>query len=82
MINRLIDMEIPPQKKETKSTNIMKTYTMKDYANAFINGMGEIQRRRFKDMLKNGIKCGMSAAVNYGIEYEPFIEEVKKQLEV
>ena len=57
-------------------------YTIEEYAKAFINGMGETQRNRFKKMLENGIKCGMSVSDNYGINYDEFIEEVKKQMGV
>ena len=79
MINKLINMEIP---KAMELENNNGKYSIKDYATAFINGMGEVQRNRFKKMLENGIQCGLSVAYNYGIEYEPFIEEVKKQMEV
>jgi hypothetical protein len=57
-------------------------FTIQDYANAFIQGMGETQKNRFKKMLENNIECGMSVAENYGIDYKEFIEEVKKQLKV
>lgn len=81
MINRLINMEIPRIEKEPVK-NIITHFSIQDYASAFINGMGETQRQRFKQMLKNNIKCGMSVAENYGIDYDEFIEEVKKQMEV
>ena len=80
MINKLINMEIPKAAIIQEINN--GNYSIKDYATAFINGMGEVQRNRFKKMLENGIQCGLSVAYNYGIEYEPFIEEVKKQMEV
>ena len=56
--------------------------TIKEYAIAFINGMGETQKNRFKKMLENGINCGMSIADNYGVDYDDFITEVKKQMGV
>ena len=56
--------------------------TIEEYARAFINGMGETQRNRFKKMLENGINCGMSIADNYGVDYDDFIIEVKKQMGV
>ena len=80
MINRLIDMEVKPFNK-TVSVN-REFYSIGDYANAFIKGMGETQRNRFRKMLENGIKCGMSVADSYGIDYEDFIKEVKKQMGV
>lgn len=83
MINRLIDMSIPTLYKENIDIPINKgTYSIKDYATTFINGLGEVQRNRFKKMLESGIKCGMSVADNYGINYDDFIEEVKKQMGV
>ena len=82
MINRLINMEVPPIETVSVTHINNKNYTIKEYATAFINGMGETQRNRFKKMLENGIKCGMSVADNYGIDYDEFIEEVKKQMGV
>ena len=83
MINRLIDMEVQPiEQSQIKIEPIKANYTIQDYARAFIDGMGETQRNRFRKMLENGIKCGMSVADNYGVDYEQFIQEVKKQMEV
>lgn len=84
MINRLIDMKIPIVNQEIIDTPIIikNNFTIKDYATSFINGMGETQRNRFKKMLENGIKCGMSVADNYDIDYTEFIKEVKKQMGV
>ena len=85
MINRLIDIEIPPINKEAVVINQPITnsnFTIKDYATAFLEGMGETQKARFKKMLENDIKCGLSVAENYGIDYDDFILEVKKQMEV
>ena len=85
MINRLINMDISPITLKEKPIQEFKndgTYTIEDYAKAFINGMGETQKERFKKMLENGIKCGLSIADNYGVDYNTFIKEVKKQLEV
>ena len=82
MINRLINMEVP----SIETFNVVPinntNYTIEEYAKAFINGIGETQRNRFKKMLENGIKCGMSVSDNYGINYDEFIEEVKKQMGV
>lgn len=79
MISNLINMTVPPQ--QVKSTTINTTnFTIKDYAKAFINGMGQTQRQRFKQMLDNNIQCGMSVADNYGIDYDKFIAEVKNEL--
>lgn len=83
MINRLIDME--PMKKQIDKPKIIPiptNATMQEYAMAFIAGMGETQRNRFKKMLESGIKCGMSVAESYGIDYDDFITEVKNQLKV
>ena len=85
MVNRLINMNIAPIK-EVKSILVKPmqngTFTIQEYAKAFIDGMSEAQKARFKKMLENGIKCGLSVADNYGIDYDEFIEEVKKQMEV
>lgn len=87
MINRLIDMNIPTVITKSGNSN-EKTmpksgkYTIEQYATAFIDGMGETQKERFKKMLENDIKCGMSVAENYGIDYGKFITEVKKQMGV
>ena len=86
MINKLINMDIPPISNSNKygifPYQNKSVYTIQDYANSFINGMGETQRDRFKKMLQNGIECGISVADNYGIDYNEFIQEVKKQMEV
>lgn len=82
MISRLIDLDIKidetPINERTNNTN----FDIKDYAISFINGMNENQRNRFKLMLQNNIQCGMSVAYSYGIDYQKFIAEVKKQLKV
>lgn len=81
MISRLIDMQIPSNYVNTKSHIVPKDkYTILDYASSFIFGMSESQRNRFKKMLENNINCGMSIADNYGVNYDSFILEVKKQL--
>ena len=83
MINRLINMDIPKVNHRTlEITPLNGLYSIKDYANSFINGMSDTQRIRFKKMLENNIKCGMSVAENYGINYDDFISEVKKQIGV
>ena len=83
MINRLIDMNPII----TNNSNIIKkeingNTTIEEYALAFIDGMSENQKNRFKKMLENNIECGMSVAENYGIDYDKFIKEVKKILNV
>lgn len=82
MINRLINIEIIPPKKESK--NIIKpgNYTTEEYVIAFISGMSDTQQQRFKKMLENNIESGMGVAKSYGIDYPEFIKEVKKQLKV
>ena len=83
MINKLIDMTVYPityEKEEVIQNN--GVYTIEDYARAFINGMGETQKARFRKMLENNIKCGLSVAQNYDVDYDEFITEVKKQMEV
>ena len=87
MINRLINMSVPSINTISGNVDPVKPakngiFTMEQYAKAFINGMGETQKERFKKMLENDIKCGMSVADNYGIDYDEFITEVKKQMEV
>ena len=82
MINRLINMEVSPIPLAKEPIINKGTYTIEDYARAFINGLGETQKVRFRKMLENGIKCGMSVANNYGIDYDEFIAEVKKQMEI
>lgn len=67
---------------EEKSNNINGKYSIQDYAIAFIYGMGNSQRERFKKMLQNGIKCGESVALNYGVDYNDLMNEVKRILNV
>lgn len=67
---------------DEKSKNIKGIYSIQDYAIAFIYGMGNVQRERFKKMLQQGIKCGESVALNYGVDYNDLINEVKRILEV
>ena len=73
MINKLINMKVTPI--SAKSGNIVVEkpakngkFTIEDYASAFINGMDNNQKERFKRMLENGINCGESVAYNYGID--------------
>ena len=83
MINRLIDMNhIISIPKENKISQINENATVQDYAIAFINGLSDTQRERFKKMLENKIECGISVAKSYGIDYNKFITEVKKLLKV
>ena len=67
---------------DEKSKNVKGNYSIQDYAIAFIYGMGNVQRERFKKMLQQGIKCGESVALNYGVDYNDLINEVKRILEV
>lgn len=59
-----------------------RKYTVEDYALSFILGMGVSQRNRFKKMLEQGIKCGESVAINYGVDYDDLMKEVKRILKV
>jgi len=67
---------------EEKSKKLNGIYTVEDYAIAFVYGMGKSQRERFKNMLQQGIKCGESVALNYGIDYNDLMQEVKRILNV
>lgn len=79
MINRLIDMQ-PMVKKVENKPKVNASIT--EYAVAFIEGMSDTQLNRFKKMLENGIQCGMSVARSYNIDYDKFINEVKRILKV
>lgn len=57
-------------------------YNVEDYAIAFVFGMNLTQRNRFKQMLQHGIKCGESVALNYGIDYDDLMKEVKRILKI
>ena len=57
MINRLINMEIPPIVINKQPAINTGNYTIRDYAVTFLNGMSETQRSRFRKMLENGINC-------------------------
>lgn len=59
-----------------------KNFTVTDYAISFVYGMGTEQRKRFKQMLDNGISCGKSVAMNYGVNYDELMTEVKRILNV
>ena len=81
MINRLIDMNpIITIDKHAPKVSIEASIT--DYAIAFLNGLGDTQKTRFKKMLENNIQCGMSVAETYGVDYTEFINEVKRLLKV
>ena len=67
---------------EAESVMVKSKYTVEDYAIAFVNGMSTSQRNRFKQMLEHGIKCGECIAVNYGIDYNDLMNEVKRILNV
>lgn len=84
MINRLINMK-PLKNKEIKNNTykeINANASIRDYAIAFLSGMSDTQKIRFKKMIENGIECGMSVAKNYGINYNEFMKEVKEILEI
>lgn len=57
-------------------------YTIEDYALSFVSGMSNTQRKRFKQMLEQGIKCGECIALNYGVNYDDLMNEVKRVLKV
>lgn len=81
MINRLINLDI----KMPSATQLIKSngaYTIAEYATVFLDGLDKNQKSRFKKMLQNGIKSGMSVADGYGINYDEFINEVKSQLNI
>jgi len=80
MVNTV--MQIPMEKSKSNSLVLKNQYSTEDYAITFVYGMGKNQRERFKQMLEQGITCGESVAYNYGIEFEPFIAEVKRILKV
>lgn len=85
MISSLINIhpkyKIKQLEKQIKIVD-KKYNSLKDYAVAFIEGMSQTQRERFKNMLENKIECGMSVAKLYGLDYQEFITEVKKELGV
>lgn len=82
MINRLINMSpIINETKQNKVANLINA-SVTEYAIAFLDGLSDTQRNRFKKMLENNIECGMSVAESYGIKYEDFIKEVKNQLNI
>lgn len=84
MINRLIDVNPiinNAVNKESKNSSVLNN-SIEEYAISFIEGMSENQLRRFKKMLENGIECGTSVANAYEVNYEDFINEVKKLLKV
>lgn len=70
------------QIEKEKSKNRNGKYSVEDYAIAFVYGMGKTQRERFKSMLQQGIKCGESVALNYGVNYDDLMTEVKRILNV
>lgn len=80
MVNTV--MKVPIEKSKANSIPLKTQYSIEDYAITFVYGMGKTQRERFKKMLEQGITCGESVAYNYGIEYKPFIVEVKRILKV
>lgn len=75
-------MQMPVEKSEKRIVPTNGKFSTEDYAIAFVYGMGKKQRDRFKKMLESNIKCGESVANSYGIDYDPFIKEVKRILKV
>lgn len=69
---------------DAKSIKPMKNgkFSIQDYAITFVYGMGISQRERFKQMLEQGIKCGESVAISYGVDYDQLMNEVKRILNV
>ena len=82
MINHLITKHNKIKMKNRYIEATDRDVDRKYYAVAFIEGMSETQRERFKNMLENKIECGMSVAKLYGLDYQEFISEVKKELGV
>lgn len=81
MINRLINMN-PIITNNSYTPNKSMKASITDYAISFLNGLSDTQKNRFKKMLENNIQCGMSVAETYEIDYDDFINEVKKLLKV
>lgn len=81
MINKLIDLKFDVENKPNLELN-SSGFTIQQYALAFLSGLGDTQKERFKKMLENGFEAGMSVAKNYGINYNDFIKEVKSQLNI
>lgn len=81
MVSSLINMNI---RVDTNKKPVMYNgrFTVEQYVSTFLNGLGETQRNRFKKMIELGIKSGMSVAKSYGLDYDEFITEVKKQLKI
>lgn len=79
MINKLINLQFDVDDKTDLEINT-SGFTIQQYATAFLSGLGVTQKERFKKMLENNFKCAKSVAENYGIDYDKFINEVKKQL--
>jgi hypothetical protein len=75
MTNLLVNTSI-----DAKSNN--GKFSIQDYAITFVYGMGKSQRERFKQMLEQGIKCGESVAISYGVDYDQLMNEVKRILNV
>lgn len=69
---------------DIKSDKPMKNgkFSIEDYAITFVYGMGKAQRDRFKQMLEQGIKCGESIALSYGVDYDQLMNEIKRILNV
>lgn len=82
MINKLIDINVSIPKQTRQYFPSKGEYSIQEYVLAFIYGMSETQRERFKKMLENNIECGMSVAESYGVDYNDFIKEVKKQFKL
>ena len=81
MINRLINLDVSNLHNDEK-LNKTNDYSVNEYVKSFLNGMSRGQKIRFKKMIEHGIISGDSIAKNYGISYEDFILEVKKQLNI
>lgn len=81
MINKLIDLQF-----DVDNTSALEMgsggFTIQQYVLSFLSGLGQTQKERFKKMLENGFEAGMSIAKNYGVDYNEFMKEVKKQLNI
>lgn len=85
MINKLINMEVKMQPKPTLDNlvNAKPTdYTVEEYASAFLSGLSETQRNRFKKMVQNNYRCALNVVHMYGVDYDKFLTAVKQQLNI
>jgi len=53
-------------------------YTVEEYAKAFIDGLEEHKKDRFRTMLNRGMSIGRNIADIYKVDYNEFIAALKK----